>query len=87
MQNFPNPFNGATNIRFVIQEPGLYSLRIYNSTGMAVFEQNESFLSTGYFQFTWQGKNQYDQDLPSGVYFVELNSRQNRQFKKMLLLR
>jgi hypothetical protein len=79
-QNFPNPFNPATVIRYHIAEPGFVSLKIYDILGNEVMTIVEELKQPGI----------YDQvvnllSLSSGVYFYELEANSFIQRNKMLL--
>ena len=69
LQNFPNPFNGTTTIRFRVKDRSLISFRIYNILGEEVKTIHESNFSTGEYAFTWDGRNESGLIVPSGVYF------------------
>jgi flagellar hook assembly protein FlgD len=43
--------------------------------------------SSGNYQVDWNGSNQNNMKLPSGVYFYQIEVGQNRQAKKMVLLK
>jgi hypothetical protein len=81
-QNFPNPFNPTTTIRFSITETDLVTLKIYNSIGEEVTELVNQILPTGGYTVDWNAAN-----IPSGVYFYTLTTNNIRDTKKMILLR
>jgi hypothetical protein len=67
-QNFPNPFNPSTEIRFSVRVYGHTSLRVYDLLGreMAVLVNEKK--SAGTYTVTWNAAA----DIPSGVYFYRL---------------
>jgi hypothetical protein len=81
-QNFPNPFNPTTTIRFSITETDLITLKIYNSIGEEVAELVNQILPTGSYKLDWNAEN-----IPSGAYFYTLTTDSFRDTKKMILLR
>lgn len=87
-QNFPNPFNPSTQIRFSLPETANVSLTIFNVLGEKIMTlvNNES-LNSGTHTFTWNGRNEYGQVVPSGVYFYRVNSPKFTETKKMMMLK
>jgi hypothetical protein len=90
-QNFPNPFNPQTTISFDIQgEDGELSpahLRIYDVRGKLVRTLFEGDLRSGNYQFTWDGRNDSDQSLPSGIYVYRLAVDDWSSVRKMILVK
>jgi hypothetical protein len=82
-QNFPNPFNPVTKIRFHIPEDGNVKLDVYDILGQRVAKLINSELAKDSYEILFDGKN-----LASGVYIYTLNVN-NKFFdaKKMLLLK
>ena len=85
-QNYPNPFNPVTTIAFHIPEQAQTRLIVYNTLGQAVRSLVDESLSPGKYQVTWDGQNDFGQQLPTGIYFYELQTRDFSQIRKMILL-
>lgn len=87
-QNLPNPFNGLTKIIFDIPEPSKVTIEIFNSLGQKVKTLVNKEYSAGrnYFVY-WDGKNDFQVDLPSGVYFYRMLTDNFISTKKMVLIR
>ncbi|MFZ4620352.1 MAG: T9SS type A sorting domain-containing protein [Bacteroidota bacterium] len=82
-QNYPNPFNPSTSIGFTLQESGYTSLRIYDALGREVVTLvNEDLQAGVYHQRTFDAVR-----LSSGIYFSKLQSGENVQIRKMMLLK
>jgi len=82
-QNFPNPFNPSTIIRFTVPSTGRAVLKIFNVLGQEVatlFDGNA--VADEYHQATFDASR-----LASGVYFSRLESNGKMQVKKMLLMK
>jgi len=81
-QNFPNPFNPSTTIKFSIPESGVVKLTIYNPLGeeikILVEEQREAGSYTELFEAS---------EMNSGIYFYKLEVNDFIQIKKMILLK
>jgi hypothetical protein len=81
-QNFPNPFNNSTVIRYSIPKEGLVTLKVYNMLGEKVTTLVNEQKEAGNYQATFNS----DQ-LTSGVYLYKLTSGGFTQTKKMILLK
>lgn len=81
-QNFPNPFNPSTTIRFSIPASGNVTLKVYNLLGMEVATLVNGELSAGTHRVTFDAAN-----LPSGVYFYRIDAGSFSDVRKMALLK
>ncbi len=88
-QNFPNPFNPTTSIRYFVgaDAPAKVSLRIYNVAGQLVRTLVDEEESVGEHRVIWDGKNGEGKDVASGVYFYRLNVSDYSESKRMVLLK
>jgi alkaline phosphatase D len=86
-QNYPNPFNPSTNISYSIAKPGNVSLTIYNSLGETVRTLKDEHHTTGLYNVSWNGRNNNNEKLPTGIYIYELRTDSYLKAKKMILLR
>ncbi|MCD4829006.1 MAG: T9SS type A sorting domain-containing protein [Candidatus Cloacimonetes bacterium] len=86
-QNWPNPFNPETTIAFSIERPGDVRLDIYNIRGQKVKTLVREQLIAGRHAFTWQGRNDNDKPVGSGVYLYRLTSGEQTQTRRMILLK
>ncbi len=82
LQNFPNPFNPSTEIRFNLNQPSPTVLKIYNLKGQEVATLVDEELLAGAYKVTFEPTN-----LPSGVYVYRLQSLGLSEVKKMILLK
>lgn len=81
-QNFPNPFNPATTIRFAIKEKSHVSLVVFTLLGQAVSTIVDEELPAGEYETRFTAP-----DAASGLYFYRLTSNGFVRSRKMLLLR
>ena len=88
-QNFPNPFNPTTQIRFELRNAGSVRLTLYDVLGREVGVLVHDLLQAGSYDIPFNGGN-----LASGVYFYRLDVRdpsgaalRYSQVTKMLLLK
>ncbi|MFC1492429.1 FlgD immunoglobulin-like domain containing protein [candidate division KSB1 bacterium] len=87
MQNYPNPFNPSTNIKFTILSPSFVSLNIYNNRGQLVKNLISEQMPAGSHEIKWDGRNDQDFPVSSGVYIYRINADNFMSSKKMLLIR
>lgn len=87
MQNYPNPFNPSTTINYNVKSESFVKLKIYDVQGELVNVLVNEVKPSGEYQINWNGSNQNNLKLPSGVYFYQIEVGQNRQSKKMVLLK
>jgi len=87
-QNYPNPFNSTTSIHFELGKPSTVDLTIYDLMGAKINHLivNKRMLPGGY-NVSWNGKNEFHQEVPSGIYLLELQVDRYRQLKKLVLVR
>jgi hypothetical protein len=86
-QNYPNPFNPTTKIEFTLAKRGFVTLQIYDVLGRKVRTLVSQELTSGRKSVIWDGKNEDDKEVASGVYFYQLKVGDFSQPKKMLLLK
>ncbi|PIX94602.1 MAG: hypothetical protein COZ25_04750, partial [Ignavibacteria bacterium CG_4_10_14_3_um_filter_37_18] len=86
-QNFPNPFNPETKITFTITERQNVSIKIFNIQGELVKTLLTKEFQKGDHEVVWNGKNEFGEQQPTGIYFYEMRSGSFTQAKKMILLR
>ena len=83
--NYPNPFEGATNILFNMQNCENLILKIYNAKGelLRVIEHRSSI---GDNSIIWNGLDKTGQKLPTGIYLYQLLSNEKVFFSNKCLL-
>jgi photosystem II stability/assembly factor-like uncharacterized protein len=81
-QNFPNPFNPATTIKFSIDRKDRVSLNVYDVNGRRVATILNKEMDPGDYSISFQADG-----LSSGVYFYVLKTSTAEMMKKMILLR
>lgn len=84
-QNYPNPFNPETFIEFRITDPTRVTLKIYNLSGKEVTTILDEPLPAGLHQVKWNGRNNRDKLVSSGIYIYEVKAGGIRHSRKMLL--
>ncbi len=85
--NYPNPFNPTTIIRYYSQENQNINFDVFNIKGQKVYHQNIISKNNGVNEIEWQGINQNQKTVSSGIYFYRLNNGKTSISKKMILMK
>jgi hypothetical protein len=86
-QNFPNPFNPVTAIRFDLPSRSRVKLAVYNVNGQLVRVLVDDIMNPGSKSVTWNGLDSARRPAASGVYFYHLIAKGRVKSRKMILLR
>jgi PKD repeat protein len=86
-QNYPNPFNSGTEIRYTLPEKRDVILTVRNVQGRTIRHLVKSVKSSGTYSVTWDGNDEFDTQVPSGVYFLVIQAGDFTQIRKALLIR
>jgi hypothetical protein len=88
-QNFPNPFNPETTIRFEVgtASGSTVALDIYNVLGQHVRQLARTELSAGSYDVVWDGTDNNGRRVASGLYLYRLRVGEEIETKKMVLLK
>lgn len=85
-QNYPNPFNPSTTFRFAVPKDGIVKFTVHDLLGRMVYSENKNLL-TGSYAFTWNGQNEFNQQVVSGVYFLRMEADGFNRTRKMLMMK
>ena len=86
-QNFPNPFNPETVIRYSLPRESQVRIDVYNILGQKVRTLVDRKEMAGPKSVTWDGENERGEQVSSGIYFYRLETEESAQTRKMLLLK
>ena len=93
-QNYPNPFNLFTTISYDLPFSFFTRLEIYNLEGKKIKKLVSESKKSGSYYVIWDGKDENNQVVSSGIYFVKmavenfgLSRKQQFRAKKLLLLK
>jgi len=86
LQNYPNPFHSSTTISFQIgsEQNKQIELIIYNLKGQEIQKYS---VFNNQSSITWNGRDEFEKPVTSGIYFIKLKSGKNEFIKKTLLIR
>ena len=86
-ENYPNPFNPTTTLRFDLPEVSNLTLTIYNMLGQKVRTFNYQNTSAGYHSVKWNATNDYGDPVSAGIYLYQLQAKDFVKTRKMVLLK
>ncbi|KAA3636978.1 MAG: T9SS C-terminal target domain-containing protein [Calditrichaeota bacterium] len=86
-QNYPNPFNPTTEIAFSIPYKTKVNLSVYNMLGQHVKTLTDEMYSSGQYKVEWDGTNDANQQVATGLYLYKIVTDSSSEMKKMLLLK
>ncbi|MBN2541662.1 carboxypeptidase-like regulatory domain-containing protein [bacterium] len=85
--NYPNPFNLNTYISFGLVENADVELVINDVLGNEVNTLLSQALPSGYYVVDWNGRDQYNNEVPSGIYFYTLRAGEVTLTKRMMVVK
>jgi len=85
--NYPNPFNGYTQIRFYLPGSANVTIQVYDVTGRLVRSLLAGNTAGGMHRVVWDGKDPQGNSLSSGIYFVQISAAQFTLTRRMLMMR
>jgi len=86
-QNQPNPFNPMTTIRFSLAQPGQIEIAIYDVNGRLVRTLVDGKKEAGTHSVVWNGTNDRDVKVGSGVYWSQMKTGQFISNKQLVILK
>ena len=81
-ENYPNPFNPTTTIKYDIANNSFVKLVVYDLSGKEIETLVSNNLQAGSYEATWSGSN-----YSSGVYFARIEAGSYRHIIKMLMIK
>ena len=92
MPNYPNPFNPETWIPYRLAEDSHVTMTIFNSNGMMIRRLDMGHQLAGFYEsrsqaIHWDGRNEFDEGVASGVYFYHLSAGDYSATRKMLVVK
>lgn len=81
-ENYPNPFNPTTSIKYDIAKNSFVKLTVYNITGKEVSRLVNDNLQAGRYEANWNGSN-----FSSGIYFAKIEAGDYKHIIKMVMVK
>jgi len=85
--NYPNPFNPTTTISFSLPTEQEIELTIFNIKGQKVKTLYSGTADVGEHSIIWEGKDNNDKQVSSGIYFYKLKTNNKELTRKMLMMK
>ena len=85
-QNYPNPFNPYTVIKFDVPLSAHISIKIFNQLGQNVKTLVDQRLEPGYHRVIWDGTDKNGLSLASGVYLIQMKTKDYVKIRKITFL-
>jgi len=85
--NYPNPFNPSTTVPFEIARPGRVRLAVFDLAGRQIAVLADREFPAGYHEEVWTGTDAAGRRVPSGAYYVRLESGGEIRMRQMMLLK
>ena len=82
VQNYPNPFFKSTSISYTLEKNSAVQISVYNYLGSKIAELENSEKSYGRHELEWNAEN-----LPAGIYHLEINAGSNSISRKLVLIK
>lgn len=86
-QNYPNPFNPSTTIEYSVAKRTRVKIDVFNITGQHIITLLDEEQQAGWNNIQWNGKNQFGNEVVSGMYFYRIMAESFNQTRKMILMR
>ncbi len=87
LANYPNPFNPTTNISFTIPVKSKVEIAIYNVKGQRIRTLSDEEMEIGEHRIVWNGKDEDNRTVSSGIYFCKMKSTDKSFTTKMVLMK
>lgn len=87
MGNYPNPFNPETQITYELKEEQSVSLEVFNARGQKVTQLVNEVQTAGRHQVMWNGTDENNTPVSSGMYFYKMQAGTYTSTKKMILMK
>ena len=86
-ENYPNPFNPSTTIKYELSKAGMVSVIIYDLKGAEVTTLVNKHQEADYYNILWHGLNNNGQTVASGRYIVKMTAPEFSETITMTLLK
>ncbi len=87
VSNYPNPFNPTTKIAFSLKNDTNVEVSVYNVKGQLVKTFAKESYKAGERSVVWNGKDNNNNDVTSGVYFYKVQTPETSVVKKMVMIK
>jgi hypothetical protein len=85
--NYPDPFNFLTTFNYTIQTPGQVNIEVFNISGQKVTVLFKGYQPAGDYSIRWNAKDDDGSELPSGIYFCKLKTKETTEVERAVLIK
>jgi hypothetical protein len=86
-QNFPNPFNPITTLRYDLPSDAMVTLTVFDMLGREITQLVNTTQDAGFRSVQWNGTDSFGKSVGAGVYLYHLRTGSFSQVRKMVLLK
>ena len=86
-QNAPNPFHDTTKIYFYVPDNGIVNISIFTLDGKMIKKYQKSVSQKGVYNVSWNGENQNNEVVSSGIYICQVQFGKTADSKKLTYIR
>ena len=84
---YPNPFNNSITIKLNVVIPQNIELAVYDILGRKIDTLHSGYVSSGSYEYLWNGVNTNNEKVSSGVYYIKAVSDNRQEWKKITLIK
>jgi hypothetical protein len=84
--HFPNPFSDQITVAFELEYNSLLQVSVYDMSGSKVRQLVNKYQSAGSQTVVWDGKDSSGKEMPTGIYFYEINTNGEKIRQKIVKL-
>lgn len=84
---YPNPFNPSTSVSFYMEQAENVKINVYNVRGQLISNITKDNFTEGFHNVVWNGKDTKGNDCASGIYFFRMETKNNVQTLKGILMK
>ena len=86
-QNYPNPYNPITTVSYNLPNKSYVALEVYDILGNEIATIDEGEKDAGKHSVQWNGKDKFQNNVSSGIYFIHLETPDYKKTIKGVLLK
>ena len=87
IQAYPNPFNPTTSLQYGLSKDGAVNITIYDMMGRIVKRLVDGSQTAGFKTVQWDATNDRNESIPAGLYLYTMQTGQQRETGKMVLIK